>query len=350
MMHKCFRSLHASISLILAACLLCFCITGCTSKDNIMKPYTPMGDTKEADATAEFSYTNDIDKPVKRVDGVSGNTIFIKDDSEYDTAEITAGQALLVNLTNGEVILSKQALTAIPAGNFTKLFAAYVVFSEEDDLSRTISISQDTNNLSSNLVRCKFQKDDTYKIEDLLYASIMYCANDAVIALALGHPGGSISSFVKNMNALSEDLNLKSTEFSNIYGYPVNGSKQETTLLDVFTVTREMLEKYPTFTEIISKQVYFCTYQNSKSEPLSVNWNSALPYYNTEENYALPEHLNLELIGGICEPASSAPTQICCVFRDYYGTMYLALLAGCTSYEHCYEQMQYLVTRIPAIY
>ena len=70
---------------------------------------------------------------------MSGNTIFIKDDSEYDTAEITAGQALLVNLTSGEVILSKQALTAIPAGNFTKLFAAYIVFSEEEDLSRTVS-------------------------------------------------------------------------------------------------------------------------------------------------------------------------------------------------------------------
>ena len=84
-----------------------------------------MGDTKEADATAEFSYTNDIDKPVKRVDGVSGNTIFIKDDSEYDTAEITAGQALLVNLTNGDVILSKQALTAIPAGNFTSVSSSH---------------------------------------------------------------------------------------------------------------------------------------------------------------------------------------------------------------------------------
>lgn len=350
MMRNCIQPVYKKVSIVLAACLLCFSVTACAKSDNIMKPYQPMGYTKDADASAEAVYTNDIDKPIKRLDGVADNTIVIKDDSEYDLTDITAGQALLVNLTSGEVLLSKQSLTAIPAGNFTKLFAAYVVFSEEEDLSRSVSISQDTYNLSSNLVRCKFQKDETYKLEDLLYASLMYCANDAVIALALGHPGGSISSFVKEMNELSDELNLKSTEFSNIYGYPVSGSKQETTLLDVFTVTREMLEKYPAFTEIISKPVYYCTYQSSKNAPLSVNWNASLPYYNTEENYTLPEHLYLDLVGGICEPSSCTPSQICCVFRDYYGTMYLALLAGCTSYEHCYEQMQNLVLHIPAIY
>ncbi|MBO7514455.1 MAG: hypothetical protein J6T47_02370, partial [Lachnospiraceae bacterium] len=252
------------------------------------------------------------------------------------------------NITSGEVLLSKQALTAIPAGNFTKLFAAYVVLNNEENPERQISISQDTYNLRSDLVRCKFQKNDVFTVNDLLYASLMYCANDAVIALSSSRPGGSISAFVSEMNALSDRLNLKSSGFTNAYGYPSGEGKQETTLLDVYTILREMIDNYPAFSEIISKPVYYCTYMNSKNEPVSTSWASSLPYYNTEVGYDMPEHL--ELLGGICEPASTIPSQIFCLFKDAYGTQYLAILAGCNSYDDCYEQMQNLAGYIPSIY
>jgi len=254
----------------------------------------------------------------------------------------------LVNMTSGEVLISKQALAAIPAGNFTKLFASCVIFQKEELMDQPIAISQDTYNLSSQLSRCKFQKDDVYTINDLLHATLMYCANDAVVALSSGHPGGSISSMVKEMNALAEKLNLKSTVFSNAYGYPANSSKQQTTLLDVYTVVNEMIEKYPAFSEIIGKPIYYFTYKNSKNEPLSSSWSNSLPYYVTEDSYDFPEHL--ELIGGICEPKSMEPTQILCVFRDAYGAKYVAILAGCSSYDDCYNQMQILVSHIPVVY
>lgn len=344
-MRKFIRSLYKKVGVILSVSMLTASLSACAPKDNILKPYEPMGATKEAGSEASPTVAKEA---IKRLDGVSGNTLLIKPDSEYDSTRITAGQALLVNITSGEVLLSKQSLTAISAGNFTKLFAACVVLKNDESLDQSVSISQDTYNLSNELVRCKFQKDDVYTVKDLLYASLMYCANDAVIALSSGRPGGSISAFLKEMNALSDSMNLKSTGFSNVYGYPSAGVKQETTLLDVFTVVRDMIEKYPVFVEIIGKPVYYCTYTNSKNEPVSASWAAALPYYNSEESYELPEHL--ELIGGICEPESSKPSQIFCLFRDAYGSQYLALIAGCTSYEDCYEQMQNLVTYIPALY
>ena len=342
-MQKLNRSLRKKASLLLTLLIIFGILSGCGSKPTILKPYEPMDATKssEISPTAEKA-------AIKRLDGVSGNTLLIKDDSAYDSSRISARQALLVNITSGEVLLSKQALTAIPAGNFTKLFAAYVVLNNEENPQRQVSISQDTYNLRSDLVRCKFQKDDVFTVQDLLYASLMYCANDAVIALSSSRPGGSISAFVNEMNALSDRLNLKSSGFSNAYGYPSGEGRQETTLLDVYTVLREMIDNYPAFSEIISKPVYFCTYYNSKSEPLSASWSSSLPYYNSEEGYDLPEHL--ELLGGICEPAASIPSQIFCLFKDAYGTQYLAILAGCNSYDDCYEQMQNLASYIPSIY
>ena len=339
------RSLCRKNGRIPVVCMLSIVLCGCASKDNILKPYVPAGASREAQSEASQTVAKEA---IKRIDGVSGNTLLIKPDSEYDSSRISAGQALLVNITSGEVLVSKQSLAAIPAGNFTKLFAACVVLQNEESLDQTISISQDTYNLSDKLVRCKFQKDDVYSVRDLLYASLMYCANDAVIALSSARPGRSISSFVKEMNELSDNLNLRSSSFSNVYGYPSGVVKQETTLLDVFTVVSEMIDHYPAFIETIGKPVYYCTYTNSKGELMSASWNASLPYYNSEEGYDLPEHL--ELRGGICEPPSSNPSQIFCFFRDAYGSQYIALLAGCASYEDCYEQMQNLVSYIPAIY
>ena len=348
-MHTSIHPLIKALALILSSCMLLCLLGGCASKDSILKPYQPMGDpNSSASANDDDNFYSSYDDPVKRIDGVSGNTLLIKEDSAYHAEDISAGEALLVNMLSGEVLLSKKSLTAIPAENFTKLFAAYVVFEKEESLERTVSIAQDVNNLSSTLARCKFQKDDIYMVKDLLYASLIYCANDAVVALAMGRPGDTISSFVKEMNDLSDRLNLKSTGFSNIYGYPNNGSKQETTLLDVYTVVREMLDKYPAFSEMIAEPVYYCTYQNSKNEPHSTSFSSSLPYYNTEESYDLPEHL--ELLGGICEPSTLDPTQIICIFRDAYGAKYMAILAGCSSYEDCYDQMQKLVSHIPSLY
>ena len=344
-MRKFIRSLYKKAGVILSVCMLSASLSGCASKDNILKPYEPMGASQETGSAASPTVAKEA---IKRLDGVSENTLLIKPDSEYDSTRISAGQALLVNITSGEVLLSKQSLAAIPAGNYTKLFAACVVLQNETGMDQSISISQDTYNLSGDLVRCKFKKDDVFTVRDLLYASLLSCANDAVVALSSSRPGGSISSFLKEMNALSDSMNLKSTWFSNVYGYPTGGVKHETTLLDVYSVIRELIDKYPEFTEIIGKQFYYCTYLNSKNEPVSASWSSSLPYFNSEETYELPEQLIL--VGGICEPASSKPTQIFCLFRDVYGTQYIALLAGCTSYEDCFEQMQNLVTYIPAIY
>ncbi|MBR5349444.1 MAG: D-alanyl-D-alanine carboxypeptidase [Lachnospiraceae bacterium] len=344
-MHSFIRSLYRKVGILLSIIMLLTVLSGCSSKDAILKPYEPMGATPEANSDISPTVAKEA---IKRLDGISGNTLLIKPDSEFDSSRISAGQALLVNITSGEVLLSKQSMSAIPAGNFTKIFAACVVLQNEVNPEQTISISQDTYNLSNDLVLCKFQKDDVYTVQDLLYASLMYCANDAVIALSASRPGGSISSFLKEMNALSESKNLKSTWFSNVYGYPSGGAKQETTLLDVFSVVRDLIETHPEFIEIIGKPVYFCTYMNSKNEPASASWSSSLPYFNTEEAVELPEQLIL--VGGICEPASSNPTQIFCLFKDVYGTQYIALLAGCSSYEDCFEQMQSLVTYIPGIY
>lgn len=88
-------------------------------------------------------------------------------------------------------------------------------------------------------------ENETFSIEDLLYALMVQSANDAAVALAI-HLAGSKSAFVELMNERTAAIGMTHTRFESPHGLPPgSGQKPDvTTARDFALLCRELL-KHP---------------------------------------------------------------------------------------------------------
>ncbi len=88
-------------------------------------------------------------------------------------------------------------------------------------------------------------ENETFTVEEMLYALMVHSANDVAVALA-EKVGGSTDGFVELMNAKARALGMKNTEFHSVHGLPpARGEKDDvTTARDLSILCREVL-KHP---------------------------------------------------------------------------------------------------------
>jgi len=141
-----------------------------------------------------------------------------------DNPDAKAYPASVLKLMNLLIILDK-----IQAGNIT--------------LQDKVLITAEASKIGGSQVYLK--ENETFTIDELLYALMVQSANDAATALAI-HVAGSKDGFVELMNQRARTLGMKSTEFYSIHGLPPGtGQKPDvTTPRDLTRLARELL-KYP---------------------------------------------------------------------------------------------------------
>ncbi|MFH1969339.1 MAG: D-alanyl-D-alanine carboxypeptidase family protein [Verrucomicrobiota bacterium] len=141
-----------------------------------------------------------------------------------DNPDAKAYPASVLKLMNLLIILNK-----VQAGNIT--------------LQDKVLITAEASRIGGSQVYLK--ENETFTIDELLYALIVQSANDAATALAI-HVAGSKDGFVELMNQRAHALGMKSTEFHSIHGLPPGpGQKPDvTTPRDLARLARELLN-YP---------------------------------------------------------------------------------------------------------
>lgn len=142
-----------------------------------------------------------------------------------DNPDIKAYPASVLKLMNLLIILDK-----IKAGALT--------------LQDKVLITAEASKIGGSQVYLK--ENETFTVDELLYALMVQSANDAATALAI-HVAGSKDGFVALMNQRARALGMKSTEFHSIHGLPP-GLGQEpdvTTPRDLTILARELLTNYP---------------------------------------------------------------------------------------------------------
>lgn len=141
-----------------------------------------------------------------------------------DNPDAKAYPASVLKLMNLMIILDK-----VQAGNIT--------------LQDKVLITAEASKIGGSQVYLK--ENETFTIDELLYALMVQSANDAATALAI-HVAGSKDGFVELMNQRARTLGMKSTEFHSIHGLPPGpGQKPDvTTPRDLARLARELL-KYP---------------------------------------------------------------------------------------------------------
>lgn len=138
--------------------------------------------------------------------------------------KIEARAWMLLDVSSGQVLASRNEDQKLDPASLTKLMTAYVVFEaiKQGKIKgdQALEVPEAAGEAAG--ARMFAKVGQKVKIDDLLMALIVQSGNDAALTLAHG-VAGSEAAFVEMMNAQAKKLGLASTRFRNATGYSQEG-------------------------------------------------------------------------------------------------------------------------------
>lgn len=148
---------------------------------------------------------------------------------------ITAGSAILLDAATHKVIYSKAPHVPRPPASTTKLMTALIVL-ETMPLDRVVRIPSWVRSVEPSKVYLK--SGETYRVRDLLHATLISSANDAAEVLAVA-AAGSRARFAQLMNQKAKQIGCRNTHFVNSSGLPPSSRNQYSTVYDLALIMQE---------------------------------------------------------------------------------------------------------------
>lgn len=147
----------------------------------------------------------------------NNHTIFLhsgneKDDS-YNNCLSNVGSIEIVNLTTGEIMYQYNPNSPRYIASISKLVTAYIAY-KNYDLDELITFIEPRKYYLSDI---GLQEGEFITVESAIEALLVLSANDVGYMLADNHKGGA-DSFIKEMNEVSKNLDLKVTTFADPNG------------------------------------------------------------------------------------------------------------------------------------
>lgn len=139
-----------------------------------------------------------------------------------ENLKISAASAVLMDGDTGRVLWERDSHTPRLIASTTKLMTALVALESGHDLEETVTILPEWAGVEGSSIYLRPGEEVT--LETLLYGLLLRSGNDAALAIA-GHCGGTVDSFVSQMNRKAEELGMKDTSFSNPNGLDAEGHR-----------------------------------------------------------------------------------------------------------------------------
>ncbi len=134
------------------------------------------------------------------------------------TVKITSEKYILYNLDNNTILEEKDSNDKTQIASLTKIMTTIVAIENIKDFNSKVKIKKEMlDGLTWDIAKIGFKTGEEYTYNDLLYATILPSAADAVNALAISI-GGSYDKYLEMMNQKAKELNLKNTHYSNVIG------------------------------------------------------------------------------------------------------------------------------------
>jgi len=147
---------------------------------------------------------------------------------------------VIYNLDDDEIILEKGISDDVMIASLTKILSTMVIIEGTDSLDKKVVYTREMKNSIPNHAYVIHLKEGLeYTYSDLLYATILPSAADAVTALAIDY-SSSISNFVLEMNKKAKEIGLQHSNFTNPVG--MDDSNNHSTLEDILILLRYALE------------------------------------------------------------------------------------------------------------
>ena len=261
----------------------------------------------------------------------------VTDESVFSDTSITSEAAALFNITDGEVLYSKQAFERLNPASITKVMTALVAV-KYGNLQDLVTVTEDAVVTESGATLCDIHPGDVLTMEQLLYGLMLPSGNDAGIAIAV-HMAGSVEAFSDLMNEEARKLGATNTHFTNPHG--LTDPEHYTTAYDLYLIFNEAL-KYEKFREITGTTSYVANYQDKDGNSISKTWEGGNWYMSG--NRETPEGLNV--FGGKTGTTQAAGYCLIMSTRDEKGKEYISVVLKAGSRPGLYDNMTNLIYKI----
>lgn len=169
--------------------------------------------------------------------------------------EIAARNYLLVDVTAGQVLATKDIDAPVEQASLTKLMTGYLVFdalrAKKLALEQRLPVSERAWKMPGS--RMFIDPKMQVPVDDLLKGMIVQSGNDATMALAEG-VGGTVENFVRLMNEQAKALGMKSTAYKNPEGLTEPG--HTTTARDLATLATRLMQDFPQYMHYYATKQY----------------------------------------------------------------------------------------------
>ena len=158
--------------------------------------------------------------------------------------QLQATGYLLIDATNGEVLVEQNADQPLPPASLTKMMTAYIAEREiaEGRISFDDKVPVSIKAWKTGGSRMFIREGTEVRLEDLLRGIVIQSGNDASVAVA-EYIAGSEDVFADVMNQTAVSLGMTNTQFKNSTGLPQDG--HYTTAKDLGILAARTIADFP---------------------------------------------------------------------------------------------------------
>ena len=247
----------------------------------------------------------------------------------------TAQSVFLYEVTTDTVVYAYNPDAKVHPGSLAKILLAMIVL-ENCDMNDTVKVTEGIQSyIPSGAHKVQpegLKSNETIRVGDLLYATIMINANDAAVALA-HHVAGTTDAFLQMMNNRAKQLGCVNTEFGNISG--LYTAESYSTGRDMAKILREAM-KNEDFKTIMKTTVYTIPETDMVKEREFKTQNYLI------DDSTIQEFFNKNVTGGMQSYHEQTAASIACT-AEFNGMSYIAVVLGAvrTFAENGWQPLNY---------
>ena len=153
--------------------------------------------------------------------------------------------AIVADAATGKVLFEDQADAKGYPASVLKLMDLLIILEkiEQKQLSLQDQVPVSAKSAQTGGSQVWLAQNESFTVDEMLYALMVQSANDAAVALA-EKVGGSTDGFLELMNRRARELGMNSTVFHSVHGLPPAPGQQNdvTTARDLSLLCRELLK------------------------------------------------------------------------------------------------------------
>ena len=298
---------------------------------------------KEEALDRPYSFT-ERSFPVELTDSTDGyaslfasDLCVVTDESQYSPSDTTSEAAGLFDITDGQVMYSKNAFERLYPASITKVMTALIAI-KYGDLTDTVTVTEDAVITEAGATLAGIHPGDQLTMEQLLYGLMLPSGNDAGAAIAV-HMAGSIDAFAELMNREAQKLGATGTHFMNPHG--LHDEDHYTTAYDLYLIFNEAL-KYPEFRTVTGSTAYTANYTNGAGQSVSKTWRGGNWYLTGEQE--TPD--GLTVFSGKTGTTKAAGYCLIMAEKDDSDREFISVVLKSDSRPHLYDNMTNIISKI----